>query len=325
MRTRNPLAGWDAAVTAFLTSRRALGRAYGIEEWILNNLRTFLVKAGADDLDQQLFDRWREPFCRLSVDSRVARERVVYRFCRYRRRGEPGCFFPDLNSLARPRAQPLPTIIEREQIVRLLRYVSRLQPKPHETLRPAVLRLAIILLYTTGLRRGELVRLTWAMWMHAKAFSSFGSPSYTSPDGFLSPEARREELRRLSCGAAPNVIDSTWATRRFCATTRAESYAGAGFHRSLADRHLWPPAFADAGGRHPRVQDFRHSFAVAALLRWYENDADVQVNLPKLALYMGHVSIVSTAYYLRCMPAVVAQAGERFARAFGDLVDGGAP
>jgi integrase len=81
----------------------------------------------------------------------------------------------------------------------------------------------------------------------------------------------------------------------------------------------------DSAGRYPRVQDFRHSFAVAALLRWYEEGADVQANLPKLALYMGHVSIVSTAYYLRFMPAVVALAGQRFERVFGNLVQGGAP
>ena len=28
MSTRNPLAAWDAAVTAYLTNRRALGRVY---------------------------------------------------------------------------------------------------------------------------------------------------------------------------------------------------------------------------------------------------------------------------------------------------------
>ena len=47
------------------------------------------------------------------------------------------------------------------------------------------------------------------------------------------------------------------------------------------------------------MHDLRHSFAVEALMRWYESGADVQANLPKLAMYMGHVSIVSTAYYLR--------------------------
>jgi integrase len=77
--------------------------------------------------------------------------------------------------------------------------------------------------------------------------------------------------------------------------------------------------------RMARVHDFRHGFAVAALRRWYEADADVQANLPKLALYMGHVSIASTAYYLRFMPAVVTLASQRFNRACGDIVDGGAP
>lgn len=81
----------------------------------------------------------------------------------------------------------------------------------------------------------------------------------------------------------------------------------------------------DQRGRCPRVQDFRHTFAVTALLRWYEAGADVQTNLPRLALYMGHVSIISTAYYLRFMPAVIEHAGQRFARSYGHLVDGGAP
>ena len=51
----------------------------------------------------------------------------------------------------------------------------------------------------------------------------------------------------------------------------------------------------------------------------------MQVNLPKLALYMGHVSIVSTAYYLRWMPAVLERASERFEHSFGRLVQGGKP
>ena len=33
MPTRNPLAAWDAAVTAYLTNRRALGRMYENEEY----------------------------------------------------------------------------------------------------------------------------------------------------------------------------------------------------------------------------------------------------------------------------------------------------
>jgi len=37
---------------------------------------------------------------------------------------------------------------------------------------------------------------------------------------------------------------------------------------------------------------------------------------------MGHVSIASTAYYLRWIPEIQELASERFAQRFGDLVHG---
>jgi hypothetical protein len=63
---------------------------------------------------------------------------------------------------------------------------------------------------------------------------------------------------------------------------------------------------------------------VVALRRWYEEGLDVQSELPKLSLYMGHVSIASTTYYLRFMPAVVTLASERFASTFAEIIEGGA-
>jgi integrase len=80
----------------------------------------------------------------------------------------------------------------------------------------------------------------------------------------------------------------------------------------------------DEQGERPRVHDLRHSFAVQALIRWYRDGADVQTQLPKLALYMGHVSIESTAYYLHWVPTLQSLASDRFERRFGQLVRGGA-
>lgn len=56
------------------------------------------------------------------------------------------------------------------------------------------------------------------------------------------------------------------------------------------------------------------------LLRWYRQGADVQSQLPKLAMYMGHVSIVSTAYYLRWIPELAQAASDRFESHFGALL-----
>lgn len=73
------------------------------------------------------------------------------------------------------------------------------------------------------------------------------------------------------------------------------------------------------------MQDFRHSFAVNALLRWHRAGADVPSQLPKLAIFMGHVSIVSTAHYLHWVPKLGGLASAQFERRFGHLIEGAAP
>jgi integrase/recombinase XerD len=55
-------------------------------------------------------------------------------------------------------------------------------------------------------------------------------------------------------------------------------------------------------------------------MRWYRAGVDVQARLPVLATYMGHVSIVSTAYYLQFVEPLAAAASERFASHCGALV-----
>jgi integrase/recombinase XerD len=58
-------------------------------------------------------------------------------------------------------------------------------------------------------------------------------------------------------------------------------------------------------------------------LRWYRNGSDVQAKLPQLSMYMGHVSIVSTAHYLHFLPEVAAHANRRLERYFGAMARGG--
>lgn len=323
MRRPALLMNWDAVVSAYLANRRTYGRTYRKEEWILSRVRSFLAQVSANDLDESLFDRWRARFYQHSSSTRVTYERVVYNFCRYRRRSEPDCFLPDWASLARQKPYALPTIVQPEQVACLLQYVSGLPSGMTSPLRSKVLRLALVLLYTTGLRRGELVRLrvgdvnTDADVLHIRE-SKFHKSRWVP----LSPSSRAELHSYLVARQAAGM-DIRPSAALLC-TVGARAYSGDGLYSALK-RAMVAVGVCDAAGRCPRVQDFRHSFAVAALQRWYDADADVQANLPKLALYMGHVSIVSTTYYLRWMPAVVERAGERFARSCASILDGGAP
>ncbi len=318
----NNLACWDAALAAYLDSRHAIGRRYAKEESILGSLRDFLVRAGASDLDAELFDRWRAQFFHLSASTRVIREQTVSKFCRYRRRREPGCFLPDRASLARQKPYRLPTIVAPQQVAQILECASHLSSAGSRRLRPSVMRLAVVLLYTAGLRRGELIRLTLGdVDADAGVLRIRESKFHKSRWVPLSRSATAE-LRRYLGVRQQAGLDGRPSAPLLCARG-SKAYTGGCFYSAFT-RLLRQADIHDDTGHAPRVQDMRHSFAVAALLRWYEADDDPQANLPRLALYMGHVSIASTAYYLRWMPAIVAQASDRFAQQCAGVIEGGA-
>lgn len=73
-------------------------------------------------------------------------------------------------------------------------------------------------------------------------------------------------------------------------------------------------------GRHVRVHDLRHSFAVRTLLGWYRDGGDVQARMPLLSTYSGHVDPAATFWYLSAAPALLALAAERL-----EPTEGGRP
>jgi len=314
------LAHWDAAVAAYLTNRRSLGRIYEAEEEILCSLRRHLDKARVADLNQGLFDTWRGTFAHLHPNTRYGHERAAYNFLRYRRRSEPCCFLPDPTTFARRRPHPLPTIIEPDQVIRMLQVTANVRPPSRSPLWPAILRLSIVLLYTAGLRRRELVRLTLGDINARDGVLRICESKYHKGRWVpLSPSAS-DELRAYLQKRLSRQFDGRREAPLLCRQPDgSRGYAGHTLSEGLKKIMRAAGMRNDKGGM-PRVADFRHSFATAALLRWYRAGADVQVNLPKLALYMGHVNIVSTAYYLRWMPAVVALASERFERSCASVL-----
>jgi integrase/recombinase XerD len=74
------------------------------------------------------------------------------------------------------------------------------------------------------------------------------------------------------------------------------------------------------GERHrPRAHDLRHSFAVATVLRWYREGADVDARLPLLSAMLGHADPASTYWYLQAAPELLALVAQRLQQATGEL------
>ena len=62
----------------------------------------------------------------------------------------------------------------------------------------------------------------------------------------------------------------------------------------------------------PRLHDLRHTFAVHRLMSWYQEDANVQLLLPALSVYMGHTYLSATSVYLTMTKDFLQEAGRRF-------------
>jgi integrase/recombinase XerD len=318
----NPLDRW---IDAWLAHGRALGRGYDAEEWMLGHLRRFLVSSGASDLDQKGFDRWCASLRHLSATTRRARQLVVRKLCLFRRRSEPDCFVPDPLHFARLLPYRRPVILEPGQVSRMLAVADNLAPTTNSPLLPAVMRLAIIILYTAGLRRGEVARLTLDdVEPQSGLLRIRASKFHKSRLVPLSPDAADALRTYLRLRLTPPFDADPSAALLCCGTAGRHGYTGAGLGQAI-NRLFVTADVRDGEGRLPRVHDIRHSFAVQALIRWYRAGADVQSCLPSLAMYMGHVSIVSTAHYLHFVPAMQELASSRFETAFGNIVVEAAP
>ncbi|MFN8544478.1 MAG: tyrosine-type recombinase/integrase [Candidatus Binatia bacterium] len=299
-------------IAAYIALKQALGRGFARETAILADLDAFLAGQSCD-LGAESFAAWCLTIGRLTATVRRNWMRVARNVCLYRRRQDPGCFVPDPTGFPAPHPPRRPHIFTKDEVAQLLRAAARLAPTSTSPLYAPGMRLAVVLLYTTGLRRGELVRLLLSDYdPAARALLIRASKFHKSRVVALSTDATREleaflrnRHRWPHAPGAPLLV--TWRH------SGVRPYSDGGLGQAL--RRLFRAAgVRTAADRPPRVHDLRHTYAVHALLRWYHQGVDVQAKLPTLATAMGHVSIASTAYYLALLPPVAEAANQRFAR-----------
>src|SRR5437879_5191218 len=114
----------------------------------------------------------------------------------------------------------------------LVTYVSALMPPSRNPLRPAVLRLAIILLYTTGLRRGELVCLTLGDVDAQRGVLFIRDSKFHKSRWVPVSSSVRSELRSYLDARRRAGFDSRAKAPLIC-HTRGIAYTGEGFRQTL--------------------------------------------------------------------------------------------
>jgi integrase len=305
-------------IDAYLTLKKSLGRQYVRETQILIRLDRFLARRRVEALTAEAFTAWVKTFVHISGSVRRARMQIVRNLCLYLRRTDHAAFVPDPQTFP-ARSQPRrPHIFSDEQIVRLIRVASQLPSVSTTLLRANAFRLAVVLLYTLGLRCSEVARLTISDYDLAERTllvraSKFRKTRLIALSKSAADELERYlvERRRLTRDRhAPLLVHNQFGPAPYTAKT-----FGMAMQRLIRQADVRMP-----DGRFPHVHDLRHTFAVHALLRWYRAGVDVQAKLPALSIAMGHASVSSTAYYLQLLEPVAEAASVRFDRHWHKII-----
>jgi integrase len=237
--------------------------------------------------------------------------RIVRNFLLFHARQHPGTSIPDLKTFPRPSHPRPPRLVSPAEVGQLLATAGALPASHRNPLRAPTVRLALVLLFCCGLRRGELLRLRIQDFDRREDVLRIEATKFHKSRLAPLPPSVADEVRRyLALRRDPLRPDAPLLSSN-PGSEHETPYCGHGLAENWQLLCLTVGVF-DERGRPPRLHDLRHSFAVAALDRWYRQGVDVQSKLPHLATYMGHVSIASTHYYLRLSPELGQSTSRRF-------------
>ena len=307
----SPLA---SALVTFLEFKRKRGYRYLRAEFTLRSFARFLSGYVAQRhswrLDAAILD-WLSSRPERQAISTAQELSVIRQFWRYLQRRDSRSRAPEPAWPRLPvKSTFVPYVLSYEQLRTVLNLTASLdRPRYRRTL----YRTLILVLYCTGLRFGEALRLRLKdvdlrarlLFVADSKRRSRWVPFHPS----LAPHlARYLRVRPASAGVGPDD--------RFFVGAHGPTLPITTAHGTLCKIFRQTGMKPQRGRVGPRPYDLRHTFAVHRLTRWYRQGLDLQAHLPLLSVYMGHVDLIGTETYLTATPELLALAAARFQRRY---------
>jgi integrase len=293
------------ALERYLTIRRALGFKLERHGDLLAEFVGYCEQKQIDTITLDVAFDWATAPVDADPSWWGARLAVVRCFARWQSAFDPDTQIPPVDALpARShRADPYP--YTDADIARLMRAAGELPSR----LRAATYQTLIGLLTVTGLRVGEAIGLDrgdvdlddglLVVW-RSKFNRSREVPVHPTAVEALGTYRR---LRDRECPqpSSPAFFVSLAGTRLIYNNVHRV------FHDLVQQIGLLPLSRRCR----PRIHDLRHRFAVTTLLAWYRDAADLEVRLPELSTYLGHLDPKDTYWYLQAAPELMGLAAQR--------------
>jgi len=306
----------------FVDLKRTLGRIYAVETTVLRHWDDFIYRRyrRAVKVRAVMFAEWTKTLVSMTSTGTRFFHRILRNFLLFHARDHAGTFIPDRLTFPKPAPVVTPRLVSEAEMGRVLAVARQLPASAGNPLRAETFYIGFLLLFCCGLRRGELMRLRLGdiheeqTLLHIR-LSKFHKSRWVPLSPSVTAELKNylQARRQKKLPVAPEAF-LMWSQHHSPQVYSPERL-GAVWHQLCASARV-----LNAQEHPPRVHDLRHSAAVLMLQRWYAQGADVQAKLPHLATYLGHVSAVSTHYYLKLTPELRQAASQRFRQRFGPLL-----
>jgi len=298
----------------FVSLRCLSGTEYKGQTRILKCFDKFLIKEHFNKqyLTREIIQQYQASISNLNPGTIYSYFCVVRQFCRYLSQFEPLCYVPEpMPITAKSKSLRIPYIYTKTEIKNLLKKARKLSPL--KSLRSYTYYTLFGILYTTGLRIGEALTLNIedfhkdARLLHIREgkfnkerWVPLSYSTYVKLIKYINIRKKTSQMR-------PN--SPFFISRRY----RRLSYSSV---RQIFYILLKQCNIHTSKDYRPHIHDFRHSFAVHRLVKWYREGRDVNALLPALATYMGHVDISCLQVYLQATPEMLECGNQRFLKYF---------
>ena len=231
---------------------------------------------------------------------------IVRRFAEYRFLFDPATEIPPKGFLGPSKRRLSPHIYSDGEIAAFLQAASRLTPT--DGLHPRTYVTLFGLLVSTGLRISEALNLSRQEAGLRTGVLTIRETKYRKSRLVPVHPSTLQALSRYS-KFRDSYLSGAKSKMFFLAEKGTPlNYRGVLYVFIKLRRELgWRGA-----DRKPRVHDFRHTFAVRRLLKWYEEGANLDQKILALSTYLGHVQVTDTYWYLSAVPELLAIVSEKF-------------
>jgi len=296
----------------FLRFKRAMGMSYRRAEFVLTGFVRFVAQQGGDHggvvLDE-VVSHWTariEGRKAITVGTEFG---IVRQLCLYRRRRDPSSYVPEHALAPVKESVFLPYIFTHDEVRQLLAAATAHNGR---FIWSTMLRALMLVLYCTGMRLGEAVRLRTEDVDLDRAVLMIQNSKRRSRivaiRDDLVDELRRYVEARQRLVADHHCPDPAAFFLRMDASPLTVKSASEALRQLLRKLGIKPPS----GRTGARPYEFRHAFAVHRLTAWALAGVDVHAKLPWLSAYLGHQSILGTEVYLKATPQLLGLASSRF-------------